>query len=264
MNISTKLRKAPRRFVLGIAGAVLLLLHSSCGAQALLRLVENDLEVRTTVAFKVSDAAVQKVLPQGWELNAPKSGPSKDFNLVFVLINQTQSLDPDGKPLQPRSYVVLVAPAKKTGTETAGSLVFGGFAAPEALPGAYGVYLPAKVTLNRQQHVNADGSSIVEEKWEVKGENGSNIDIHIQFTRGAPVRSQLESKVYSGAKPDFYRIYRIDQASDLVRSTATGENRVGKFSFKAVGPTLSSLFDGSEQLISISSIPFYSRAVYLP
>jgi hypothetical protein len=35
-------------------------------------------------------------------------------------------------------------------------------------------------------------------------------------------------------------------------------------SFKAAGPKLTSVFDGSEQLISITSIPFYSRSIYVP
>jgi hypothetical protein len=264
MKSSSKIQKASRTFVLSIASAISLLFHSFCWSQPSPRMVENNLEVRTTVAFKVSGAAVQKILPKGWEINSPKSGSSKDFNLVLVLINQTNSLDSGGKSVQPRSYVVLVTPAKKSGTEFGGSLVFSGFAAREILPGAYSVYLPAQVALNRQQHVNADGSSNVEESWTVKGENGDNIDLRIRFTRGTPVRSQLESKVISAANPDFYRIYKIDQASDLVRSVVTGENRLDNFSYKAAGPVLSSFFDGSEQLISISSIPYYSRVVYLP
>ena len=49
-----------------------------------------------------------------------------------------------------------------------------------------------------------------------------------------------------------------------MRSTATGIDRVSKFSFKASGPKLAPLFDGSQQLISITSVPFYSRTIYLP
>jgi hypothetical protein len=49
-----------------------------------------------------------------------------------------------------------------------------------------------------------------------------------------------------------------------VRSTATGIDRVSKFSIKATGPKLSALFDGSEQLVSITSLPGYMRWIYLP
>ena len=71
-------------------------------------------------------------------------------------------------------------------------------------------------------------------------------------------------RVHSAAKPEFYRIYRFEQAADVVRSTSTGIDRVSKFSFKASGTKLTPVFDGSQQLISITSVPFYTRSVYLP
>ena len=50
----------------------------------------------------------------------------------------------------------------------------------------------------------------------------------------------------------------------LDRSAATGTDRAQKYLFKATGGRLSEIFDGSEQLISITSLPFYSRQVFLP
>jgi len=69
---------------------------------------------------------------------------------------------------------------------------------------------------------------------------------------------------HSGLKPGFYRIYRDEQAADVVRSTATSTERVEKYTFKAAAAKLSPLFNGSEQLVSITSLPFYTRQVYLP
>jgi len=66
------------------------------------------------------------------------------------------------------------------------------------------------------------------------------------------------------AKPDFYRIYRVEQATDVLRSTATGVDRIMKLSFKASGDKFGQLFDGTEQLISVVSIPYYSRQTSLP
>jgi hypothetical protein len=47
-------------------------------------------------------------------------------------------------------------------------------------------------------------------------------------------------------------------------SIATGTDRVLKYPFKATGAKLSPLFDGLEQLISITSVPFFSRQIFLP
>jgi hypothetical protein len=68
----------------------------------------------------------------------------------------------------------------------------------------------------------------------------------------------------SAAKPDFYRIYRFELASDVARSTATNVDRVSKVSLKATGAKIAPLFDGSQQLIAVTSVPWYSRQVSLP
>ena len=81
---------------------------------------------------------------------------------------------------------------------------------------------------------------------------------------GVPANSKVEQKVYSAAKPDFFRIYRFEMASEVVRSVPTGVDRVSQVSFKATGGALGALFDGSQQLISVTSIPWYSRQVFLP
>ena len=52
--------------------------------------------------------------------------------------------------------------------------------------------------------------------------------------------------------------------ADVARSTVTGIDRVNKFSIKATGPRFEPLFNGTEQLISITSVPSYSIAVYVP
>jgi hypothetical protein len=65
--------------------------------------------------------------------------------------------------------------------------------------------------------------------------------------------------------PEFYRIYRQEQAADEVRSSSsTGVDRVVNSSFRAAGLKLGPLFDGSTQLISITSIPSHVRGTFLP
>jgi hypothetical protein len=88
--------------------------------------------------------------------------------------------------------------------------------------------------------------------------------LQLQYISGVPVRSKAEATPHSVVKPDFYRIYRFEQAADIVRSTATGTDRLLRYAFKATGAKLSPLFDGSEQLISITSVPFFSRQIFLP
>jgi hypothetical protein len=244
--------------------ALLVLAASPAFAQGKEKLFATDLSMRTILAFQLPDALVQKLLPAGFELNSPTTGPSKGYNLGITLIDFLMIQDPEGKPLPPRPAVALNIPAKKTALGEAVGVVFGGFMAQAAVPGPYSVFGAAKITVDRRSDTDADGKSIIDETWVVKADDGSALEIELQFARGEPTRSKGEVKPYSAAKPEFYRIYRFEQAVDVARSTTIGINRVSKFSFKASGPKLAPVFDGSERLVSITSIPSYSRSIYLP
>ena len=229
------------------------------------KLYGSTLDVRTVLAFNVADAAVQKMLPDGWQVDSPTAGPSKGSNLVVVLLDQILAQDPEGKPVDAVRGVALVVPAKKQGMEKGVSMVVDGLFSPASYaPGPYGVFVHANADIERRVHTDPAGSASVEETWAFKADSGDTLRLEVQYTRGTPARGSVEAQVYSRAKPDFYRIYRYEQAVDVVRSTATGTDRVQKVSFHASGQRLASLFDGSEQLISVASVPFYSRQIYLP
>jgi len=194
----------------------------------------------------------------------PAAGPAKGSNAGIALIDYQMAQDPEGKPLPARPVIAVNMPAKISASGEAVSVVLAGFVAQAAVPGPYFVFGPAKIKVDRRSDTDAEGKSIIDEVWEVNAGDGSALQIGLQFTRGALARGKAEAKIHSAAKPEFYRIYRFEQAADLVKSTATGVDRVSKLSFKAAGPKLTSVFDGSEQLISITSIPFYSRSIYVP
>jgi hypothetical protein len=222
-------------------------------------------QLRTVLAFKVPDATAQKLLPQGWSASPPSTGPSKDANLNVVLVDQLTVQNPDGSPGETFSIAALSVPAKKTGTDVTVPMVVGGFASiPSYVPGPYGVFSLATATVDRHIHTDPTGKTNVEESWEFKSDGGDAIRLELQFARGVAIRSKAEALPHSGVKPDFYRIYRIEQAADVVRSAATGTDRAEKYTFKATGGKLSPLFDGSEQLISITSLPFYTLQISLP
>jgi hypothetical protein len=244
--------------------AAVVLAAAPAFAEDNLKLSATDISVRTGLTFKVADAVVQKRLPAGWELNSPAAGPTKGFNLGITLIDYVVVQDPEGKPLPPRNTIVLNIPAKKAGTGEAVTMVFGGFVVPAGAPGPYSVFAPANITVDRRSHTGPDGKAMISETWQAKTDDGNLLDIQIDFERGTPARGKVEAKIHSAAKPDFYRVYRFEQAADVARSTAANIDRVSKFSFKATGPMLAPLFDGSEQLVSITSVPSYARSIYLP
>jgi hypothetical protein len=155
-------------------------------------------------------------------------------------------------------------PAKKTATGEAVAVVSNGFTVPAGVPGPYSVFGPADITIDRTSHTDPDGKTVIKESWQAKGADGSALAIDLEFIRGVPTRGKVEAKLHSAAKPDFFRVYRYEQGADVVKSSATGVDRVTNFSFKATGPRLAPIFDGNEQLLAITSVPSYSRTIYLP
>lgn len=233
------------------------------GALAQEKLSGTNVDTRIGLAFNAPDATIRKLLPAGWEPNPPTSGPARGANLNLVLVDSVSAQDAEGKPVTPNRGIALVIPAKKTGSDAAGPMVVGGLFAPHYAPGAYGVFLPAKVSIERKVHSDPEGKATVDETWDLRGEDGHSIHIRVAYVRGTPARSKTEAKVYSGTKPDYFRIYRVEQGSDVARSTETGVDRVSAFSLKASGPKLSPLHDGSAQLVAVTAIPWYSRSVHV-
>ena len=57
---------------------------------------------------------------------------------------------------------------------------------------------------------------------------------------------------------------RYDEASELVKSVPVGVDRVSNYAFSSTIQELQKIFDGSEQLRSITIRPWYVREVFLP
>jgi hypothetical protein len=224
--------------------------------------VGSNVDSRTILAFKVADAAVQKFLPAGWEPDVTTVGPAKDVNLSVTFIDRIVNLDAEGKGLDPVRIATLTIPAKMKGSETRGTILFCAYVSDRAVPGPYGVSVHASANMERKVRIDPAGTATVEESWEFRSQDGDSIQLQMQYVRGPSAPDKAEAKLYSAVKPEFYRIYRSEQSTDVVRSATA--DRVQKVQFKASGPKLSPLFDGSEQLIGVTSNPWYTRQTFLP
>jgi len=194
------------------------LLLAATPALAAEKHVGGNVDVRTVLAFKAPDAAVLKFLPAEWELDVATSGPAKDVNLQVTLIDRLTAQDAEGKALAPSRIVTLSIPAKKAGTETRGTMLFRIYSSSASgVPGPYGVSVESSTSLERRVHINATAIAKVEEAWDLRSKDGDSIQIQIHYARGAMTSGKGEQMMYSAAKPEFYRIYRSEQATDVVR-----------------------------------------------
>jgi hypothetical protein len=93
----------------------------------------------------------------------------------------------------------------------------------------------------------------------VSSKAGDAVEFSVQYQRGPTTRLKTQARPRSGAQPDLHRIYHLDLITDVVKSAATDTSRVSGFAFRAAGPKLGELFDGSEQLLGITSTPTHAR-----
>ena len=207
---------------------------------------------RVVVGFKVSQEIVGKLLPAGWESNPAANGA----NLGITMVEGISSEDAEGKPTKPFSGVAITLPAKKTGSGDTGAMVAAGIFTANYAPGAYGVFLPGKVTIDRRSHMDAEGRTKVDETWNLVTDDGHSLHITAAYTRGDVKKNKVQSNVHSAAKPEYYRIYRFEQGTEVTKDA--------KFSIKATGPKLAWIFDGKQQVVAVTAVPWYSRAVSLP
>jgi hypothetical protein len=230
-------------------------------------LVLSTADMRVVLAFQAAASTAQAVLPAGWQPTPIPGGPSTGADVFLVFVDGIAQFDADGKPAAggTNRFVVAVVPARNPTTGAAGLMVVGGVAAhPDGAPGAYKNYTPAQVKQQRTLRTDGSGPGSAEEMWQVRDATGGTLNLRFDYDRALPVRVKVESKIYSAVEPTFFRIYRVEQGVDVVKSAVTGTDRVRGYQFNSTLGAFAKLFDGNERLVSITTIPWYVRQVFLP
>ncbi len=132
------------------------------------------------------------------------------------------------------------------------------------LPGPY--KNSSQCTIRREQNNKGTNleAGVSEDFWQVRDTRGGSIDLRVQYQLGVPLRDKSEQKLYSAVEPSFFRIYRNETATDILKSIPAGINRVQSYNLRVSMPELKNLFDGGEQLVGIFAYPLYLRQIFLP
>jgi hypothetical protein len=254
------------------AGAALVAVVGLVGAEGP-ALAETQTEFlndeRTYLWFHVEDAAAQALLPPGWVLNPPAAGPAAGANFLLVLLERKLGVDPAGQVLPGGAnnlMAVTVVPGKAEGGEDAGPVIVGGLTAdPAVSPGFYQVYQPGSIRLVRSEDTGGkNGAPVVSERWEVEGDDGTRLVLEIGYERGIASVTRFDNPVYSGADPEVFRIYRGHNGVEVLRSKPADVDRLNTFRLEAGGGIFAPVFDGSEEVVSVISLPWYFRETFLP
>jgi hypothetical protein len=256
-----------RKLAVGTVGAVLAAgVMGGWGGSALAQtLVEHSAEARMQLDFHVPDAALKAMLPDGWEPVVATTGAAKDANIRMIFIDRLDVTAPDGAPVATGQMVYLAVPIKQAASGTTGQMiVFGLTSNPKEAPGPFGVYAAA-TTHHMQRATTADAQTLTEENWEFTAAGGEHMELHLKYERGAARRGSSETKFFSAANPSTYQIFKVEQGLDIMRNaTITVPDKVKEFQYKASGGKIAALFDGTERVLSIDHLPWYTRAISAP
>jgi len=250
--------------ILGVSLAADLLLTQPCWAE---NLVQSVVETRLVVMMGVEQVELQKFVPDPWQVIQMGAGPFKGANLVIVFSDWILVQDVQGKPDKGgiARKVMFTVPAKHKQSGEIASVIIHAFTADiQDVPGPYKNSVQAAI--RREQTLKATNmeAGVGEDFWEVKDNRGGSIELRVQYQGAVPSRAKSELKLYSAKEPNFFRIYRIDTATDMVKSVPTGVDRLKNFQFRMAVPELSKMFDGTEQLVGVSVVPLFVRQIFLP
>jgi hypothetical protein len=224
---------------------------------------------RIMLGFRVKSEAVQARLPTPWQLRPVHNGPLQGANFVVVLVDRVRDDDPEGNPKFRGADRIInfVAPAKHPQTGQIASIILGGWASNSArVPGFFQVYGAATIRVEQVIKSRDDDVEEVTDVWEVQDTTGlGGMELQLQSRRpvGARTRARGEARAISAKDPDLWQLHKFEAAMDVVKSGPEGVDRVQHYTFRLTTPEYGTLFDGSEQLIGISVIPWYVRQVFV-
>lgn len=228
--------------------------------------VGSNADTRVVVSLQVRPEALQPWISGPWQVNPAMAGPSKGANLSIVFVDQQLVLDADGKPVAAgiNRIMALTIPGKHSGTGETAALVARLYSAEVSyVPSPYKNGVSATIRRERAVRESNTEPPSGREVWTVRAAGGV-AELQFDYQGGLPARSKSEAKVYSALEPTFFRIYRVEQGTDVIKSVPDGIDRVQNFRLSVAIPELSKLFDGSERVVSVTMIPWYLRQVSLP
>jgi len=231
-------------------------------------LVESDVDSRVTLAFKVRADELQKWLPNPWQVDPFPEGGSAGANLLIVFFQKLISQAGDGNPSPSGGSdrgVAFAVPAKHAQSGEQTIFVIRIYSTDHAsMPGPYKNSIRAKI--NRELILKgadlAPGSA--NDNWDIELLAGGTLTLRLSYERSIPARIKAEQRPRSALDPNFFRIYRVDQGIEVVKSIPAGVDKLNAYDFRATIPELAKLFDRSEQLVSSAAVPWYVREVFLP
>ena len=246
----------------------------AAGTEGVLRYSDGIAAARTLIALKANTAALQRRLPEGWEL-APYAGDElrekafKDANMLLpfheVFAARSHAGAPAGLPQV--SYVAFISQARKKSTGALGHVHWLSYTEdPAGVPGKYRDATLARITRSQSFTKETRGETHVRETFSAVAETGE-LHLSLAYRQGGLVMWVTADKpnlpLYAAQDSTIVRWYQEDQVVNIVLSVPMNVNGVTEINLKAKGE-LADIFDGNERVVGVVIQRPYMRQVYVP
>jgi hypothetical protein len=229
---------------------------------------------RTLIALEANATALQRRLPEGWEL-APYAGDDLrgkslrganlllPFHEVFAVRNGAASPG----SVQQVSYVVFISQARHRLTGTLGHIHWLSYTEdPASVPGKYRDAKLARISRSQTFTKKNRADTRVRETFSAVAESGE-IHLSLGYRQGELVMwvtaDTPNLSLYAASDPTIERWYQEDQVIDIARSDPMDVNAVTHLELTAKGE-LTDVFDGTERVVAVVAQRPYMRHVYVP
>jgi hypothetical protein len=246
----------------------------AAGTEGALKYSDGIAAARTLIALKANAAALQRRLPEGWEV-APYAGDDLrgksltdanvliPFHEVFAVRSHTGKQD--GMPQL--SYVPFISQARNRSTGALGHFHWLLYTEdPAGIPGKYRDAKLARITRSLTFTKEAPGETHVRETFSAVAASGE-IHVSLAYRQGGVVMWVTADKpnlaLYAAQDTSIVRVYQEDQVINIVRSDPMNVNAVSEMNLKVTGE-LADVFDGNERVVGVVVQRPYMRQVYVP
>jgi hypothetical protein len=227
--------------------------------------VGSNVDARVLVAVSAPHDGVQALLPDGWTSVPVPGGPLQGANILFVFIDSLLERDTEGAALAPstRRAVALAGLGKQNDGDEVRLYVMRIYTTtPDANP--YGVSVAADITRTASVTGPANEARRSTDAWQITVPGSGSLDFDLDYATGDRTWAKSDGFPHSALNPDFSRIYRFDQLTDLVVSTPMDKPSSGDFRLSSSLADLGDILDGTEEIVAIIDTPIYVRDVFLP
>jgi len=242
--------------------AAISILYVQTGASAE-TFVGSNVDNRVLVGVNAPSKGIEALLPEGWALMPFPGGPLAGANVLFVFIDTLSQRDAEGEPISPAARRALALASLGKQDDKVRLFVLRIYnTKPESDP--YGVNVAADIMRKTGVEVSADDKRKRSDEWIIQTAENEKITFTLDYETGNRNWAPAEALPYSAKDPDFSRIYRVKQLTDLVASTALEKPASGTFTLTNGLSDLTTILDGSEDIVAVIDVPMYVREIFLP